>query len=569
MKTPDIISPVKTIKDFDSVIKTGCKKVYVYHKPYQDEKGLKALIEMINKAKELNLEFYIKFKGNIKESDIKKTKNFMEFIENTPINGILINSLDILEFIKNKKLPFKIFIDSGLNLHNLAGIEFVGLFNSIDNYNITEEIYIKNLAKIRKYTKKSLSIDSDNLSWIAEEIIKSKTVDIILIKGDFESPKKLLDGILLVEKILEDPKSYKNKKLPFKNPDHNYYRSNHFSCEFLSSTGKDFKFTGNIQQFNWKFNRTKLTKSIATKNIPALTLRLTGLEQINSLKGYIKKLKFNPVYAVEYGEILSTADLSRQSFNKIIEKVKKECFDLGIKLQLSTPRILNERDFDRVYEYVKLLCIQSPYPSSIVINNLGYWSAIINDTDFDKLNIELGQGLNLLNSTSISCLTNQYPVSCVDLSNLWDIEDIKLCINNIKKKIPDKKLTIAGSIRVPSLGLCPLNNDSAILSRLSCTAPCHKGNYAITDPSQGKTFPFTVDGFCRMHLFHPKILDLFNHIKYLENLGINEFVADLSGLSHELVPVLLTRFLNSVSEENYINDPDFEHDMYRIKKTTL
>ncbi|MCK7527877.1 MAG: hypothetical protein MZV64_64855 [Ignavibacteriales bacterium] len=140
----------------------------------------------------------------------------------------------------------------------------------------------------------------------------------------------------------------------------------------------------------------------------------------------MKKLKFNFVDSIEYGEIINTADLARWSFNKIIEKVKKDCLECDIKLKISAPIILNERDFDRVYEYVKLLCLQAPTPSSIILNNIGYWWNVINDDDFKNIPLEFGTGLNLLNSSSLLCLANYHSVSAVDLSNFSNIEDIKL-----------------------------------------------------------------------------------------------------------------------------------------------
>ncbi|HBH18270.1 MAG TPA: hypothetical protein DDX14_04920 [Cyanobacteria bacterium UBA9579] len=388
----------------------------------------------------------------------------------------------------------------------------------------------------------------------------------VAIKGEFKKSKDLLNAIQLIEQILESPILYKNQKLPFRNLENNYYKSNHFSGEFLSSKGKDFKFSGNIQQFNWKFKRVRLAQKpkFETLKIPRLNIRLTSLDQLKNLKKYIKNIRFNPVYSIEYGEIINTADLARYSFNKIIEKVKKDCLDYDIKLQLSTPKVLNERDFDRVYEYVKLLCVQLPYPSSIIVNNIGYWWTIVNDTDLNGIPFEMGQGLNLLNSSSILCLANQHKISTVDLSSFTNIENIKLCTDKIKDKIPNRKLTVAGSVRIPSLGLCPLNNDSAVLSRLSCTAPCHRGNFAVSDPTLGRSFPIAVDGFCRMHLFKDQVLDLFQHLRYLEKIGINEFVIDFSGLSADLVPVLLNRFLNSLMQENYDYDPDFLTNQYEM-----
>ena len=97
-------------------------------------------------------------------------------------------------------------------------------------------------------------------------------------------------------------------------------------------------------------------------------------------------------------------------------------------------------------------------------------------------------------------------------------------------------------MRVPSLGLCPLNNDSAVVSRLSCKAPCHRGGYGLHDPSLDKIYPFTCDGFCRMHMFEDKILEEFDKVEELYRAGVNEFVFDFSALNAKFVPILLDKF---------------------------
>ena len=150
-----------------------------------------------------------------------------------------------------------------------------------------------------------------------------------------------------------------------------------------------------------------------------------------------------------------------------------------------------------------------------------------------------------MNSLSIKCLNNLAPIDTIDFTSFSDIESAIKTIKKIKNDIPNKKYTIAGNIRVPSLGLCPLNNDSAIISRLSCKAPCHRGGYALQDPSLNKLFPFTCDGFCRMHMFEDKILDDFNNVEELYKSGVNEFVFDFSALNAKFVPILLEKFYNS------------------------
>ena len=92
------------------------------------------------------------------------------------------------------------------------------------------------------------------------------------------------------------------------------------------------------------------------------------------------------------------------------------------------------------------------------------------------------------------------------------------------------------------MGLCPFYNDSAIISRLSCKAPCHKGGYALFDPSLEKLFPFTCDGFCRMHMFEDSIAENFDKVEELYRAGVNEFVFDMSALSPKFIPLLLNKF---------------------------
>ena len=547
-----ITAPIKKPEDVTNFInKIKCRSFYVYHHKFLGENGsnFEYVNEFIKKAHENDCKIYVNFKHNITEEDLVEIKKFITFLKQTKIDGIFINSFAILEAIKTHSLPFKVIIDSYFDIHNLAGIDFVNMFHKADQVIITEEIYLKNIAKIKKYKNISLAIDSDNLPWCAEDIKKLHAIDSVIIKGKFASSEEILEGIELVEKILAKPKVFKNQKLPFKHVRKSIYQTNHFSGEMMSAQGSDFKFSRNIQKFEWENKRPRLKKDIDYKKItyPKINLRLSSISQLDDIKKFITKIGFNPVYSIEYGEILNTADLSKSSFNQIITKVKKFCFNYGIKLQLSTPRILIERDFDRVYEYVKNLCLTEPIPSSIIINNIGYLWAFINDDELHRIPVEIGQGINLLNSMSIKCLNNLHPIDTVDFSTFNDINNIKSCIRKIKNIIPNKKLTIAGNVRVPSLGLCPLNNDSAIVSRLSCKAPCHNGNYALKDPSLKKVLPFVVDGFCRMHMFQDYILHLYEYIPRLEKIGINEFVIDLSDLPAKYVSILLTHLFNSLA----------------------
>lgn len=544
MENIRITAPVKKPEDIEIFAKeTSCRDYYVYYKKFLNN-NFEYVNEFVQAAKKNNCAIYINFKHDITEENLPEIKKMIRFLKTAGIDGIFINSFAILEAIKVFNLPFKVIVDSYFDIHNLAGIDFVNNFHKVDEIIITEEIYMKNIAKIKQYTKLPLAIDSDNLPYCAEDIKKLKAIDSVVIKGKFNSSEEILEGIELVEKILEKPKLFKHQKLPFKHVRKSIYQTNHFLGVVVSAEGQDFKFSKNIKNFEWEIKRPRIktNNDYSKKDLYKINLRLSELAQLKELEKYIKKTGTNPVYSIEYGEILATCDLATSSFHEIIMKVKKFCTKYGIKFQLSTPRILIERDFDRVYEYVKQILLTNPAPDSLIINNIGYFWTVINDSDLKNIPIEIGQGINLLNSMSIKCLNNLAPINTVDFTSFPDMESALKTIKKIKNDIPYKKYTIAGNIRVPSQGLCPLNNDSAIISRLSCKAPCHRGGFALHDPSLDKMFPFTCDGFCRMHMFEDKILENFASVEELAKAGVNEFVFDLSALHAKFVTILLNKF---------------------------
>ena len=550
MKDIVVVAPVKKPEDIELFSsRTKCRDYYVYYKKFLND-NFEYVNEFVETAKKFDCKIYINFKHDITEDNLPEIKRMLKFLKTAGIDGIFINSFAILEAIKVFKLPFKIIVDSYFDIHNLSGIDFINNFHKVDEVIITEEIYLKNIAKIKKYTKLPLAIDADNLPWCAEEIKKSGAVDKVVIKGKFATSDEILEGIELVENILAKPKIFKNHKLPFKHVRKSIYQTNHFTGDMVCEEGKDFKFSRNIRNFEWEIEQVAQPVNINFTKTDDLkiNLRLSELAQIKELGKYIKKFGTNPIHSIEYGEILSTSDLSTSSFSEIITKVKKFCQKHDIKFQLSTPRILIERDFDRVYEYVKQLLLENPTPDSLIINNIGYFWAVINDDDINHIPVEIGQGINLLNSLSIKCLNNLAPISTIDFTSFSDMESAIRTIKKLKGIIPNKKYTIAGNIRVPALGLCPLNNDSAIISRLSCKAPCHKGGFALNDPSLKKIYPFTCDGFCRMHMFEDKILEDFDKVDTLKNAGVNEFVFDFSALNAKFVPILLNKFF--LSREN-------------------
>ena len=168
MKEIFVVSPVKTPESITEFCqKTNCREFYVYHHRFINNDNFEYVNEYIKAAHNANAKIYVNFKHSIDEEEVSKTKKFIEFLHTTKIDGIFVNSYGILEIIKTMDLPFKVIIDSYFDIHNLCGIEFMEMFHKIDRLIITEELYIKNIEKIKKYAKIPLAIDTDNLPYFA------------------------------------------------------------------------------------------------------------------------------------------------------------------------------------------------------------------------------------------------------------------------------------------------------------------------------------------------------------------------------------------------------------------
>ena len=326
----NIISPIKSPDDIKILIeKTTCRDFYVYYDKFFDDNFI-YIYDFIKIAHQFNSRIYVNFKHDISENLQDKVKKFVKFLKTTHIDGIFINSYTLLQVIKeledkqNLKTPFRIIIDSYFDIHNLYGIEFLKSFHDIDEIIITEEIYLKNIQKIKQCTSINISVDSDNLPYFASEIKHLNAISNVVIKGKFKTSEEILNACVLIENILNDPISYQNYKLPFKHLRKSYYKTNHFSGEIISINGNDFNFSSHIQKHSWNFKTSRLKKNIDyfQLELPKINLRLSSLAQIKNLESFIKKIGFNPVYSIEYGEIISTYDLAFKSFNDIMHSVK-------------------------------------------------------------------------------------------------------------------------------------------------------------------------------------------------------------------------------------------------------
>lgn len=192
MKEIKIVAPIKKPEDIETFSKaTECRDYYVYYKKFLNN-NFEYVTEFVDVAKANNCAIYINFKHDITEENLPEIKKMLKFLKTAGIDGIFINSFAILEAIKVFNLPFKVIVDSYFDIHNLAGIDFINNFHKVDEIIITEEIYMKNIEKIKKYTKLPLAIDTDNLPYCAEDIKNQVLLIRLLSKVNLQIPRKFL-----------------------------------------------------------------------------------------------------------------------------------------------------------------------------------------------------------------------------------------------------------------------------------------------------------------------------------------------------------------------------------------
>ncbi|MEW5819381.1 MAG: hypothetical protein AB1782_04260, partial [Cyanobacteriota bacterium] len=163
----------------------------------------------------------------------------------------------------------------------------------------------------------------------------------------------------------------------------------------------------------------------------------------------------------------------------------------------------------------------------------------------DELKIELGYGFNLLNSKAVKLFESTCNVNGINIPNYLSPEYLQKVIK--KLEIPVKSIVILGPEKLDSSGLCPLNSDIAIISRLQCKAPCQKASYAVVDPFTTEMMPMVLDGFCRFHLVNSYIDDKLKEIDNYITGGITDFIIDFSALPATMIHPLLDRYCYAIT----------------------
>ncbi len=568
MTIPRLIVPVEKEELILPAHKAGADIIYADYTNFIQyghfKKGL--MTDFMDICHGLGSPFYLYFTENILESHLKMVHNLIGYVYESTIDGIMVNDFSVLDIIKKKEpanLPCKLHIDSGLHIHNIQGCKIFKPWNP-DIITITEELYLKNVIQIKNQANENICINISEGIWFFEQAL-NWGVELFKIEGNYETPEKLTRLICLIKSLINDineKKGADNLKIEeaIDLIDHSkpqkLYRTDHFTRKFKDFSGNNFEFKGNIKFFHWDIKKVrhplaKLNPAKINKKSTKLRLRMTSLEQIEALESYIQNTNNNFVDIIEYGDIINTKNLSKQPYNDIINRVKLICKNHNLSFYLTTPKILIERDFDSVSDNIRNLCTEEPVPEGIVINNTGLWK-FVNETDKVKdLHIETGYGIEIYNSGTVRFFENPGKVSGISLSNMLEYDYIK----KMTESLGDirKSMVVLGPSKLDTSGLCPLNANLAVVSRLSCKAPCQKHNYAVVDPSTSEMIPVVLDGFCRFHLVNSFIEDMLPEKDKYINAGITDFVIDFTALPAKMVAPLLDRYVLAFSDpEKYI-----------------
>lgn len=322
---------------------------------------------------------------------------------------------------------------------------------------------------------------------------------------------------------------------------------NHYSKEFIGLNGEKVPFCGHVKPFTFpKIEDTSLPqkffKDFFYFSPIKISLRLSSLAQIQELEKLILQNNRNPFYSLEFGEVVSTVDLYQKNITEILKEVFDFCQKFNMHFCYSTPKTLIERDFQRVYDDAKDFCLKYP-PNSIIANNFKFFKSLLQDEKMKNFKIEAGYGLFLDEEFQNGKNLHLKNLSAIDFSPIKSMPAIERYIQETKDIEIWKKYTVSGSRRVQSIGICPLNDELPTVSRISCKAPCHKNSYAVE--IGGSLYPFVVDGFCNAHLFESKIEILDKNYLKLKDVGISDFVIDMTALKADFLQPLTKKFIKN------------------------
>ncbi|MCF8011382.1 MAG: U32 family peptidase [Clostridiales bacterium] len=240
-----------------------------------------------------------------------------------------------------------------------------------------------------------------------------------------------------------------------------------------------------------------------------------------------------------------------QKFSKTnIEEAKNYCASRGARLILSTPRILqniNYDDFVLFWKEALSVPVDGVQASNSGIIQLSlYENEIVLYGDFT---------LNVFNTQSAFFLLEK-GLRRITLSPEMTLQQVK---NIIQKGRFSAEVMVHGAVPLMVSRYCMLGDlAGGVAKGKSCSMPCKSAGSFLRD-RKGIIFPVKMDIFCNMHIFNSRELCMIEHLDSIVNTGASVLRVDArlhdARLTKDIVSIYregLDRVLNNSYSEKFI-----------------
>lgn len=319
--------------------------------------------------------------------------------------------------------------------------------------------------------------------------------------------------------------------------------------------GKNIDFLERIQEQILKINDTNY-QFLDLKldiNVPVFLpikeinlLRRNAIDKLDDLRG--NKYKNREIKELTY----KLQDFSRDDVKLIVKCLTKKQIDVSIDLGIKD--IIIERATLHKYYQEKYPEIKFYYYNSRVEEEKDFANLVSNSLG-DLENKISSWYLNVCNSYSLDFLNN-LKVKEIGLSTELSYDDILEMTSSYKNRyqsLPNLLMYAYGRVELMLMKYCPINKTSDLLDN-GCSLCMDKTHYL---KKNNNNYPLVRDKFCHMRVLNYDVIDLSNHLRELEEIGINSFLLDFSLEEEEEVKKTIEKFKLSLEEnitgkDNYL-----------------
>ncbi|MCL2766662.1 MAG: U32 family peptidase, partial [Peptococcaceae bacterium] len=262
-------------------------------------------------------------------------------------------------------------------------------------------------------------------------------------------------------------------------------------------------------------------------------------QSTKTVKSQKTKLHNTPELSVTVGDILSLEAAVRGGANivyfggeqyrskeiitpEIIKAAGNTCRTAGVKLLLSAPRIIKDRELTDYNYFLESL---RGFIDGVLVTGLGQLNILRETTD---ILIHGDYSLNVFNRESALFLM-EAGIDRVTLSPELTMEQL----SSLAASVPvATEVLVHGAIPLMVSEHCPLS--SILGESKNCNQPCRVGSYGLRD-RKNIVFPLEMDQYCRMHLFNSKDLCVINDVGKIAFSGVTSIRIEARRANHGYV----------------------------------